>query len=283
MEENKQTFMARTKKNLLKYHESFFEFLKDNLTLKQIEGLSLKDSLSLLLSATDPNIKKFGLKKFLFGFGIRKIIQTRNAIYKSIPSQKWKIKEEFSLEGSEQIWIDSKREEIVEEFNPKNFDWMGDEDSFFDIRENSEIDFINTVNRTDFQGKEDFLFGKISELPEEFFPILKETLFTRFSKESFEIELPELSMTMEDAKFFLKENPAKEEDVRFLFEFFKTISKFITKKDEKKVLWKLFLSPEISSLELERKYGFFEISHLKITDSSSKPKKLLNSSEPKDN
>ena len=281
--------MARTKKNLINYNQNFFEFLKDNLSMKQIEGLSLKDSLSLLLSATEPKIKKFAIKRFLFGFGIRKIIQIRNSIYNSSPSNQWRIKEEFSDEGNERLWIESKKQDQVDEFDPNDIGWIRqeEEEDFIDLREdtqdyndykesknilesNSEIDFINTINDTHFTNNSEFLFGKIVDLPEEFYPILRDELFNRFSKESFELVLPEKHMTLEEAKLNLKNNPPDQDQTRFLFDFFKTINTFITKNEEKKVFWQLFLSPEITCLELEKRYGLFKTSHLKITESAVK-------------
>lgn len=275
-------FLGRTKKNLHKYHESFFLFLRENLTRAQIENLSLRDSLSIILSASEPQIKRFSLQRFLFSLGIRKIVQTLNSIYSSHLGHVWTLNEEFLEEGSEIEYIRTQSRLQVAPFDPKNFDWAGDEDSFIDLTsdamedshladsiesatDNSELAFLEQVNRVKLENRDELLCGNIGELPEELHSFLREELLNNFGKESFQVSFSVPRPSQEQIKEALSQNPPKKGDLQCLFELFKAVHPMITKPAQNGVFWSLFLSPEITGLELEKHFGLFAVSHVKIT------------------
>jgi hypothetical protein len=300
-------FLGRTKKNLHKYNEAFYLYLKENLTISQISELNTSDALSIMMSASDPEIKRFALKRFFFGFGIRKIIQIRNKIFATSEVYNWKIKEEFLEEGSEVEWLKQRAQIEIAPFDNENLDWMGPTDSYIDltktddtqqyedletfdfpsldeneskpeIHQDSDVKFLEMVNKEIINKEEDFVFGRIGDLPEEYFPFLRQELINNYSKESYQVLFPEYHLSNVEINEALSRNELGKKELQTLFELFKITNKFITTNDQKKVFWTLFLSPEISSLQLEKQFGLFNVSHLKITESSKKPKAISDSS-----
>jgi hypothetical protein len=253
------------------------------------------------MSASDPEITRYSLKRFLFAFGIRKIIQARNQIYLSPEQSCWLIKEEFLEDGSEVEYIKQQAQKQIEPFK-NNYDWMGSSDTYIDlihdsnqeelgdfdngvleqdgdqkpIEDNldSDISFLEMVNKEKLNKEEDFLFGRLGDLPEELYPFLREELINNFSKESFEVIFPKNPLTTKEMEeVLLKTNPQRE-SLQHLFELLKMTHKFITTKEQKKVFWTIYLSPDIGLLQLEKHFGLFVSSHLKVTENSLKQKTI---------
>lgn len=146
--ENKKLFLARTKKNIYKFNEEFYEMLQYSLSDEQINSLSYEDSLSILIGSQNPKIKKRNIQKFLFWFGIKKIVQLQNDIFKNIVDQNdvWKF---HSVELSE-----TNLENILNELQAKisntestgNFiddvDWENNEE-FIDLRNDNDLNERN--------------------------------------------------------------------------------------------------------------------------------------------
>lgn len=266
--------MARTKKNLIKYQEQFFLFLKENLSLAQLEGITLKDALSLLLSANEIKIKRFELKRFFFNLGIRKIVQARNEIFGGSPDQLWRIKDPYVSPGEEKEYLRLQAERDVEPFDPLDFGWAGDKEELIEaigeegVAPDSDILLMKMATQNKDIKRDDFLFGHIQDLPEEYHPILKQELINIFCLETVEIVPPQNPLSNTEAAQIVLEKKTSREMQQSLFEMFRTVNKFITKSNEKKIFWALFLSPEISSMQLEKQFGLFKPSHLKITEAA---------------
>ena len=255
------------------------------------------------MSASDPVITRFALKRFLFSFGIRKIIQARNQIYLTEEQQSWYIKEEFLEPGSEVEYIKEQAKKQIGPFQ-NDYNWMGSDESYIDLtidndQENyekpnmeedmvdnqnqefldSDVSFLEMVNQEKLNKQEDFVFGKIGDLPEEFYPFLREELLNNFSKESYEVIFPSETLTNDEMDKILQESNPKKESLQHLFELLKTTHNFITTKDQKRVFWSIYLSPDIGLLQLEKNFGLFAASHLKVTEASIKQKVVADSSK----
>lgn len=134
--------LSRTKKNISKYNDDFYLFIKNNITPEQIEQLTPEETLTILLAANDQKIKKNELKKFMFSIAIRKMIQIRNQIFSDDQIEKLEMilpeapKGMFGSESRENKEIEGKVEEM-KGFNDEDFEWFDGED-FIDLRESEE-------------------------------------------------------------------------------------------------------------------------------------------------
>ena len=201
----------------------------------------------------------------------------------------WKLEEDFLEEGSELEYVKSRQNLQIREFDANAYNWFEEGEDFIDLREEQpkeerkegeeegneallEIDDINLENKNDIFDREVFLGGKIGDLPEELLGFLREELHSMHSKEAFRVTFPRLPLLPKEAEEILSSFSPEKEELQHLFEVFRVVGSFATKKEQKKVLWQLFLSPEISSLNLEKKFGFFQPSHLRIVEASVKSK-----------
>ena len=145
--------LARTKKNISKYNDDFYMFLKNNITPEQIQELTPQETLSILLGAEDQKVKRNELKKFLFSIAIKKVVQTRNEIYSAFPEANIEMLLPDALPGMiPGDPEDAENSEIFERklennadleienrhFDDSKFDWFNGED-FIDLRDPEQI------------------------------------------------------------------------------------------------------------------------------------------------
>lgn len=141
--------LARTKKNISKYNDEFYMFIKNNITPEQIQELTPQETLSILLGAEDQKVKRNELKKFLFSIAVKKIVQTRNEIYSAFPEAKIEMllpdplpgmipgnpEEADNSEILERKLKSSADSEIENTpFDESKFDWFNGEE-FIDLRD----------------------------------------------------------------------------------------------------------------------------------------------------
>lgn len=213
-------------------------------------------------------------------------MQALNSIYSHNLGAVWTLNEAYAEEGSELQYIQAQSQRQARPFDTKNFDWVGDVDSFIDltgdssemadgtdstgpseaVTGDSELSFLEVVNRTKLDNKEDILCGDIADLPAELLPLLREELLNNFTKESFEVSFPNPRPSASQIQESLKRHSPDKQQLQCLFELLQAVHGLITKPAQKQVLWSLLLSPEITGLELEKKFGLFTVSHLKIAD-----------------
>ena len=304
--------MPRTKKNILKFNDNFYVFLQSNMTLEQLDSFSLENTVSLLIAASDPAIKKLKVKRFLYNFGIRKIIKIQNSLLQNNPEYCWKVEDQ---DWSVADYIQNKiPTEPVKCFDKLDYSWLNEnknddssnfidltnevisEDMLKDLEEdnldqldssnNEAFDFLNQVNNFGLDNQEEikkntkFFGGNIENLPNELHFVLKKELIADNQSELIKIKFPSKEMTFAEAKNYIQPNILEKSDFHYLYELLKILPKFILKESQKNLLLKIMNSPEIKTLELQKKFGLLTLSHLKIIQKSIEaPIKITNTEQ----
>lgn len=117
------------------------------------------------------------------------------------------------------------------------------------------------------------LGGTIDKLPKEYNTYVMNEIKSLEQYSIPRIEMPDftnISQTI-DSKFIKEEVDWKL--VQNLFELLKGVSKFVYKKEQKKIIEQIINSPEIVKLELKNKFGLVNVSHIKISEKIIQQKK----------
>lgn len=131
----------------------------------------------------------------------------------------------------------------------------------------SDIVFLEQVNRVRLDREADVFAGAIADLPEQLVPFLREQLQNEFAKEAFEVSFPQTRLSPAQLSRLLAQRPSpSQEDLQCLFELFQALPALITKKEQRRVFWSLFLSPEVAALELEKRFGLFSLSQQQLAE-----------------